>query len=181
MNNLPDNPQPISPEIQAYQLSQKLISKLVELKKAYDPEKIQQIQIQLQEIGQEIISVGTNHIIKELHNQRGATYEEFVARSESGFKKMNANITDTVQNPQINTGSMNYGWDNLPAKEAINLFQAQSLKESIHKQEEKIYEHFVDFHHDDTRLKLHFIERLETISEARGFVINLSTKSQETK
>lgn len=181
MNNLPDNPQPISPEIQAKQLTPKLLAKLDELKKAYDPKKIQQIQTQLQELGQEIITVGTSHMIKELGNQRQSIYEELMDRSGFGFKKMETNITNTIQNPQINTSSMNYGWDKLPAREAIDLFQTQSLKESTHKQEEKIYGHLVDFRHDDTQLKLHFIDRLETISEARGFVINLSTKPRETK
>ena len=39
MNNLPDNPQPISPELQAKQHTQQLLSKLDELKKEFITQK----------------------------------------------------------------------------------------------------------------------------------------------
>jgi len=183
MSDQSEKPQPsektVPLETQAKILSQNLLSKLSELKKAYEPDKINQIQIQLQEIGRQIVTLGPNLVNKELSRLRQVAVEELVARNQQLFNGTRTEILKTTGTPNVDLGNMNWGWEKLSASKAIQQFQEQPLRQAIKKGQEVLGSKFSDFQHNNIQLQMFFLEKTEDIAVARGFITSLSTLPKE--
>lgn len=179
--NFDSTPVTPSPETQGKLLAQSLLQKMAEVKKAYDPDRKQSLQTQLQEITQQISENGPQLTLTELDKLKRAAFDEMLARKESGFKGIYNNIIQKIRNPNINDQAMNYGWQKLPAPDAVRLFQEQPMRQALKATAESTQVMFSNFKQEDIQLQLYFTEKLGSISEAIGYVTALSSVPQSEK